>query len=411
MVYACSGTYINKQLAANPKSCIQSIKSTTSDPMSGTKLNLSASFGAWQMVAGGSGIDVHFQLPVTSGSFSQLGTATSFNLSGITINIEMQLTVVADGKGHALKFNTANHSPTQPAITIVSINAQHSSIADKFPEIQAQLEEAVLQGLTDNLSQLTFVFGVFTPPATGPYQHLLYSSKVAYAYENTQAGALGGIALLATSDRRARLARAFDVALLAKGDFGFLADSQNALYNCIGDKLWQVFGGGATMGSFSLSSPTSIYGGGFRMGVMDVYTSQIAPFIRPFKLVLTGVNACSVSITALVRSLMGPSRQAPTLFTENGTFAFDATTKSVVMKIDTKTTFTVQGPISPAYAEATHANLTYKMSKEMIRLVGAGNGQLINEEAVTPTKWAGQTRVTPTDGGYHTNFYLVGNLE
>ena len=143
VVHACSGNYINRQLAQNADKLIKSFVYEDS------AVKVTGQFGAWQIVPGGSGPLIQFLTPLTQGAvlFKTLGNVT-IPLDGIIPLVQMQLSLP---KGQdqtilrSLVFNCTtvgkkNGDTTPGAVTV--INPDTSGILARLPE--AKKQEAAL---------------------------------------------------------------------------------------------------------------------------------------------------------------------------------------------------------------------------------------------------------------------------
>lgn len=85
-------------------------------------------FGPWQLCRGGDGVLVHFAIPLTAGSMSYHGQ--TFDLAGSSVTIEVALRHIPpqpqapspQSSEHQLVVQTQSSSPTQPVVSVVSLN-------------------------------------------------------------------------------------------------------------------------------------------------------------------------------------------------------------------------------------------------------------------------------------------------
>src|SRR6187399_2121192 len=122
VVYACSGEYINRQLADNANKLIQSFS------YEDAAIRLSGQFGAWCIVPGGSGPLLQFETPITSGEVCFKQSNETVSLSGVIPLVQLQLSLPPAGTQQierTLVFNcttvgTDAGDATPGAVTVIN---------------------------------------------------------------------------------------------------------------------------------------------------------------------------------------------------------------------------------------------------------------------------------------------------
>ena len=94
VVFACSGSYINKQLAAKPQDYIQSFE------YEDTAIKVSGTFGAWELVPGGSGTLLQFNTPITKGYVTIKSNNETISLAGTIPLVQLQLALIKGPNKH-----------------------------------------------------------------------------------------------------------------------------------------------------------------------------------------------------------------------------------------------------------------------------------------------------------------------
>jgi hypothetical protein len=285
VVYACSGNYINRQLTENADKLIQSFLYEDS------AIRVTGTFGAWQIVPGGSGPLLQFITPITHGSALIKSTNQTFSLDNTIPLVQMQLTF-QKGNDQAviqsLIFNCATlgngKGDTSPgAVTVIDPDTSGNLAKQPNGAMAAALLVTGLGNVfLQNTDQLNFVFAEMLPVPVGQNADWLTPVSATYAYQQPDNNTLGGIAILGVLDGSSinSLPQSFDTSLLLNEDFGFVLSARAFMKNVILPSLPSAFQGNCNMSDFMLNADNSItLARGFnlnsvRVGLID-YTPNV----------------------------------------------------------------------------------------------------------------------------------------
>lgn len=139
-------------------------QNTVVDPDSGITCTTNGNFGPWQIRMGGDGQNLHMAIPITQGTMTNGVKSSSMDNSTAIIELKLgylpppQGTIppTSSGTNHALKVNTSQPDPDQPAVAIVALNFP----AGKDPGIITKSLMIACLGdwFNKNLSQFDHVF-------------------------------------------------------------------------------------------------------------------------------------------------------------------------------------------------------------------------------------------------------------
>lgn len=430
VVYACSGEYINRQLADNANKLIQSFSYEDS------AIKVSGQFGAWRIVPGGSGPLLQFETPITSGQVYFKQSNETVSIDGAVPLVQMQLQLPKGGDQQVLRtlmFSCTTvgkkAGDTTPGVVTV-IDPDTTRVLAKRPD-DSQPETAIAVALlaaglgavfVQNANQLNFVFASVLPVPTGQNADWLTPVSVAYAYRQPVDNSLGGIAILGMlSDAPIDdLPRTFDADLLLNRDFGFLLSAQSFMLNVILPSLPAAFQGNCHANDFNLNADGSItMGEGFslksvRVGLID-YTPNV-----------TAVNyhvddnsmRCYVATTTDITGLT--DAYVTNTVTSNNASEFDVTTRTLSFQNDPNMATTRDSHI-PWWEKALGA-LTLGIMNVVIEAISlaiegsVGNltssktAQSLGSFAPGLVSWSGQRSISVNAGGLADNVYMQGSL-
>lgn len=430
VVYACSGEYINRQLANNADKLIQSF--TYED----SAIKVSGQFGAWQVVPGGSGPLLQFETPITSGEvyFKQFNETISLN--GVIPLVQMQLQLSKGSSQQVVRtlvFNCTTvggkkGDTTPGAVTV--INPDTSGTLAKYLKTnpqEAALGAAMLTAglgavFVQNANQLNFVFADMLPVPTGQNADWLTPVNVAYAYQQPTDNSLGGIAILGMLSNGSidNLPSNFDTNLLLNKDFGFILSGQAFMQNVILPSLPAAFQGNCHVNDFSLNSDGSItMAEGFNLNSVKVGLIDYTPNVTAVNYHIDDSSmrcyvATSTDITGLTSAYVTNS------VTSNNMSAFDVSSHTLSFLADPNMATTQDSHI-PCWEEVVGA-LTLGIMNVVIEAVSLAIQDSVGDLASSKTaqslgnlapglvSWRGQQSITINAGGLADNVYMQGSL-
>jgi hypothetical protein len=430
VVYACSGEYLNRQLAENAGSLIQSFS------YEDAAIKLSGNFGTWKIVPGGSGALLQFLTPLTTGQvyFKELDETVS--LDGVVPLVQMQLQLP---KGtdqqvvRSLVFNCTavgkrTGDTTPGAVTVINpdtsgILAKHPKANDPGAKIAAAALAAGLGAVfVQNADQLTFVFADLLPVPTGQNADWLAPTVSAYAYQQPVDNSLGGIAVLgmlsATSINNMPLT--FDSALLLDRDFGFVLSGNAFMKNVILPSLPSAFQGNCHVNDFNLNADGSItLAEGFSLNSVKVGLINYTPSVTAVNYHIDDTTmrcyvATSTDITGLTDAYVTNS------VTSNNQSAFDLSSRTISFLPDPNKS-TTQDTHIPCWEKAL-GGLTLGIMNVVIEAVSLAIENSVGDLTSSKTaeslgnvapglvSWKGQQSITVNAGGLADNVYMQGSL-
>jgi Clostridium P-47 protein len=430
VVYACSGQYINRQLAQNASQLIQAFS------YEDAAIKLSGQFGPWRIVPGGSGPLVQLETPITSGEVYFKQFQESVSLNGVVPLVQMQLQLPKGPNQQVLRtlvFNCTTlgkraGDTTPGAVTV--INPDTSGILGSHPKAgqpEAALAAAALAAglgavFVQNAAQLSFVFASVLPVPVGQNADWLTPSAAAYAYQQPIDGSLGGIAILGVlgGGSSANLPRTFDTNLLANEDFGFLLSAQSFQKNVILPSLPGAFRGNCQVGDFALSPGGVITSSerfnldSVKVGLIDYTPNVSAVSYHIDDDSMRCYVATSTDITGLRDAYVTNS------VTSNNVASFDPSSRTLSFGADPHMAVTQDTHI-PCWEKALGA-LTFGIMNVVIEAVSlaietsVGNvtssktAQALGNLAPGLVSWSGQRSIAVNAGGLADNVYMQGKL-
>ncbi|SRR6266481_474928 len=430
VVYACSGEYINRQLANNAGQLIQSF--TYED----SAIKLSGQFGTWQIVPGGSGPLLQFETPITSGQvyFKQFDETVS--LDGVIPLVQMQLQLPKGGSQQVVRtliFNCATvgnkaGDTTPGAVTV--INPDTSGILAGHPKAKPPIlpiaAAALAAGLgsvfVQNADQLNFVFANMLPVPTGQNSDWLMPVNSAYAYQQPVDNSLGGIAILGMLSNSSinTLPLTFDTNLLLDKDFGFILSSQAFTQNVILPSLPASFQGNCNVNDFTMNPDGSItMAEGFNLNSVRVGLIDYTPNVTAVNYQIDDNSmrcyvATSTNITGLTDAYVTNS------VTSDNVSAFDVSTRTLSFQQDPNMSTTqdshipcwetVVGGLTLGIMNVVIEAISLAIENSVGGLTSSKTAQSLGSLAPGLVSWSGQQNITINAGGLNDNVYMQGSL-
>lgn len=430
VVYACSGEYINRQLANNADKLIQSF--TYED----SAIKVSGQFGAWQIVPGGSGPLLQFETPITSGEvyFKQFNETISLN--GVIPLVQMQLQLPKGGSQQVVRtlvFNCTTvgkkKGDTTPGAVAV-INPDTSGTLAKYLETnpqEAALGAAMLTaGLSavfvQNANQLNFVFADMLPVPTGQNADWLSPVNVAYAYQQPVDNSLGGIAILGMLNNSPidNLPRNFDTNLLLDKDFGFVLSGKAFMQNVILPSLPAAFQGNCHVNDFSLNPDGSItMSEGFNLNSVRVGLIDYTPNVTSVNYHIDDNSMrCYVETSTDITGLS--DAYVTNSVTSNNMSAFDVSSRTLSFLADPNMATTqdshipcwekVVGALTLGIMNVVIEAVSLAIQNSVGDLTSSKTAQSLGNLAPGLVSWSGQQSITINVGGLADNVYMQGSL-
>ena len=430
VVYACSGDYINRQLARNAGKLIQSF--TYED----AAIQLSGRFGAWKIVPGGSGPLLQFETPITTGQvhFKQFNETVSLN--GVVPLVQLQLQLPKGDNQQVVRtlvFNCVTvgkrtGDTTPGAVTVV--NPDVTGVLGKHPKIdqpEAAIAAAALTAglgavFVQNVAQLNFVFADMLPVPTGQNADWLAPANATYAYQQPVGGALGGIAVLGVLSNRSinNLPPRFDTNLLLDKDFGFMLSGPAFMQHVILPSLPMGFQGNCHTNDFTVNADGSITRAeGFNLNDVRVGLINYTPNVTAVNYHIDDTTMrCYVATSTDITGLK--DAYVTNTVTSNNPSAFNPATRTLSFRNDPHKSTTQDSHI-PCWEKGLGA-LTLGIMNVVIDavslaiqnsvgdLTSSKTAQSLGNLAPGLVRWSGQQSVTVDAGGLADNVYMQGSL-
>lgn len=430
IVYACSGDYINRQLAANAGKLIQSF--TYED----AAIKLSGLFGPWKIVPGGSGPLLQFETPITTGQvyFKQFEETVSLN--GVVPLVQMQLQLAKGSNQQIVKSLTFNCTSvgkksgdtTPGAVTVINPDttgtlAKHPKANQPNGAIAAAVLAAGLGAVfVQNASQLNFVFASVLPVPTGQNADWLTPIRATYAYQQPIDKALGGIAILGVLSSASinNLPRTFDTNLLLNKDFGFILSGQAFMQNVILPSLPGAFQGNCHVNDFRLNADGSItMAEGFNLNSVKVGLIDYTPNVTAVNYHIDDNSmrcyvATSTDITGLTDAYVTNS------VTSNNVSTFNVSTRTLSFLNDPNKSSTqdshipcwekVLGSLTLGIMNVVIEAVSLAIENSVGDLTSSKTAQSLGNLAPGLVSWSGQQSITVNAGGLVDNVYMQGSL-
>lgn len=430
VVYACSGDYINQQLANNAGKLIQSFEYEDS------AIKITGNFGTWKIVPGGSGSLLQFETPITTGEviFKQFNETISLN--GVVPLVQMQLQL-AKGKNQqvvrSLIFNCTTvgknkGDTTSGAVTVINpdTTGQLAKYLDSHPKEAAIGAALLTTGLgtvfVKNADQLNFVFADMLPVPTGQNADWLTPVNVAFAYQQPVDGSLGGIAILGMLENTSinNLPRNFDSNLLLNEDFGFVLSASAFMKNIILPSLPGAFQGNCHINDFSFNSDGSItMAEGFNLNSVKVGLIDYTPGVTSVNYHIEDSSMrCYVATHTDITGLSGA--YVTNTVTSNNASTYDVSTRTLSFKADPNMSTTknshipcwekVAGAFTLGIMNVVIEAVSLAIQNSVGDLTSSKTAQSLGNLAPGLVSWSGQQSITINAGGLADNVYMQGSL-
>jgi hypothetical protein len=279
-VSALSADAANRVLAENSHSLI------THFQVSGSTLSvgydLQGEFGAWQIVAGGSGNLLRLAVPIAAGSIRPAGGA-AIGLAGATVvvDVSLQLLPVPDSKTTDLVFDLRQAGqaggPAGPGIVSpIRLDAPAATLA-ALGDVGARLvQDGVAQALAANAGAVSFVFASLSLIPSGA-DGWLTPAACAFVYLET-AGGQGQLCVLGSTTGQGAAALPHNVdpeLFVGGGSLAFAISADLFLTRLISPALPALFGGAADPGCFGYDAAQHVITAAHSFGTRPVKEGAI----------------------------------------------------------------------------------------------------------------------------------------
>lgn len=283
-IFAASTAYANNAMAQHASQLLPSVDTQVSGAL-GT-FTISAQFGPWQIVPGGSGQLIHVLLPITSGTFTCPG-GDSYSLAGYQPIMQFSLQLVGTSGPSAsqqLLFDIQQAGQLgQPAAQGL---VTPFAFAQSVPITDLSLQRILLNGLASGIAQqanaIIFAFASVGPVPSGTNSWLA-PRNCAFAYYEVASGASGYLVIFSTRGAASSLPTTIDPSLFAGNvPAAFAIGLPLFLANVTLPSLVSVFPGSSagqfvvngTPAGLSLAKGSSLQLGGQQVGAIT-YDPQI----------------------------------------------------------------------------------------------------------------------------------------
>ena len=430
VVYACSGNYVNQQLASDRSCTIESFS------YKDKAMKMSGTFGPWELVPGGAGSILQFNCPIEKGSLSISGHSGKFSLDGVVPLVQMQLKFIPGSSptvSHQLVFNckvvgSGKGDTTAGAVSVINADTTGKLQKGMFgPVAAALLVKGLGQFLVKNAKEVSYVFASIIPTPTGKNSAWLAPESLTYCYQQPVDRKLGGLAILGLLDGNKNdgsLPLSYDPSLLENYDFGFALSSTAFLKNVLMPSLPEEFGGNCQLSDFKLDGPnTIVQSDSFDLKDVRVGLIDYKPSIQKvkFEIVDTELQCYLYSVTP-IKGL--PGRAALNSVSSTNQSTFDPTTRTLSFKKDHHMSVTRDSPKSivetvlgfmPIVGPITEVTVGLVIDavvlaienkiEDVIKCKTASSFGAIAPGLVT---WNGQSNFKIKAGGLQDNVYMQG---
>lgn len=430
LVYACSGAFINRQLALNADKLIRSF--TYED----AAIQLSGAFGPWKIVPGGSGALLQFETPITTGSVYFKGFNETVSLDGAIPLVQMQLKLPKGDDQTILRslvFNCAvvgkrTNDTTPGAVTVINPDisgklAEHPRAGQPEGSIAAALLAYGLGAtFVQYAEQLDFVFADMLPVPTGINADWLTPVQATYAYQQPVDGALGGIAILGLLSNTpiTDLPLNFDSTLLVDEDFGFILSALAFMRHVIMPSLPNAFHGNCHVNDFSLNAVGAVtLAEGFNLDSVKVGAIHYTPQVTAVSYSLDDSSMrCYVATTTDITGLK--DAYVTNTVTSNNTSTFDVATRTLSFQKDPNASSTrnthipcwekVLGSLTLGIMNVVIDAVSLAIQDSAEHATSSTTAKSLGDLAPGLVSWSGQKSITVNAGGLSDNLYLKGSL-
>ncbi|CAO5026294.1 TULIP family P47-like protein [Microcystis wesenbergii] len=419
VVFACSGEYINQQLAKNTDKYVESFS------YEDDAIKMEGVFGAWELSPGGSPNLLQFKTPITQGVVTVKSINKTCSLDGAIPLLQLQLSFIdgASTNEKNLTFNCSvvGQSPNDTTSGAVSvINSDTTGVlAHQDPDglAAALLIPGLAKCLIANKDKLSFVFAsvLLVPPQNSGWLTL---KQMVYAYQqhmNNTLGALTILGMLTDADISSQ-SHVFDTNLLrANDDFGFILSGTQFLTNLILPKLPDGYKG-SNSSQFKIDGNNIVNNGNVNLNEVKVGAIWYPPYINDLNIhidsdAIRTQAAGNCDITGLTDAYVSFS------VTSRNVAQFDASVPSISFLNDPQKDVTTSKHI-PWWEEVLGV-LTLGILNAVVEIVGdyiedgvssavSGTGISAQSMGAVLVTWPGQNAIKFDDGGLLDNFYMRG---
>ena len=424
VVYACSGAYINSELAESKDEYIKSFSYEDS------AIKVEGEFAAWKLVPGGSEGILQFETPITSGTVVVKEHDVNLSLDGVIPLIQMQLEFI-DSKSHKgskdLVFNCkvlgkGIHDDTPGAVSVINPDTSGILQKEKDGEIAAALlVTGLAKCLIANEKQLSFMFAQLLPVPTKQASWLTPVEQ-RYVYQQPTDGSLGGIAILGLLDEReiGHLPKNYDSHLLSHGDdFGFILSAEMFMKNIILPSLPNAYGGNATASCFRVDSNKIVTTRRFDLDRVKVGLIHYTPEVKSASFEITDTSMRCYTDTKTDITGLTDANVTNTV-TSNNQSRFDVKKRTLRFLKDPHESSTkdehipwwekILGGLTLGIMNAVIAAISLAIQDAVGSLVNSKTAETLGNVAPGLVSWHGQKNMTVTVGGLEDNVYMAGKL-
>jgi len=419
VVFACSGDYINRQLAKNADKYIETFY------YEDDAIEVSGTFGTWRLTPGGSPTLLQFETPIKKGSCTIKSTNKTYTLDNAVPQLQLQLSFIDgdDGRSKDLKFNcsivgTKPNDSTPGAVTVLNPDST-GALAKEDPDGLAAdlLKPALAKALIANKDKLSFVFAsVLTaaPQDSG----WLSIREVVYAYQQDVSDELGNFAVLGmlTETDVSSQSHVYDTSLLRPGDdFGFILSGLQFMKNIVLPKMPSAYKG-SNASEFRMSGSSIVNNGDVHLDQVKYGLIWYPPYINDLTV---SINGGSIRTVAAGRCDITGLADAYVTFsvTSSNASKFNPSGPSVSFEKDPDKDVTHSKHI-PWWEEFLGV-FTLGILNAVVAIVGTGiedsvasaaseTGISAGSMGAALVTWPGQGALKFDDGGLLDNFYMRG---
>lgn len=423
VVYACSGSYINQQLALNRGRYIQSFEYEDS------VMEVKGAFDAWKLVPGGSEGLLQFECPIESGHILIKDNELSIDLEGTIPLIQMQLKLIKGSSqkvSHCLVFNCTavgkqKDDTTLGAVTVIDPDVTGTLKKHQHGGLAAELLVTGLgQCMVQNASQLSYVFADVLPAPTGNDSAWLTPKELAYCYQQPDDGSLGGVAILGLLDAGEikNLPRNFDSDLLLKKDFGFALSAKQFMAHIILPTLPSSMGGNAQANDFSINAGGDItLNHSFDLDKVKVGLVHYTPKVKSLSFQIEDeFMRCYVATKTDITGLSGA--YVTNSVSSKNQSSFDVNTRTISFEKDPDMATTqdkhipwwesLVGVLTLDIMNVVIDAISLAIEDAVVDLDSSKTAESFGQVAPGLVSWTGQNSVSVTNGGVEDNVYFQG---
>lgn len=383
-------------------------------------MTVQGQFGAWSIVPGGSGVLLHLQTAITSGSISGGGAATA-DLAGLAVVMEINLLLLPSHLpgGLDLKFNFKTvgktGTPSAPGVVtpmLVLDPAKKLAFAQT-----AVFGASIAQSLCDQAAAVSFAFANINLVAPAGSPTWLTPVSCAYSYYQTDGGAGFLVVLSATDSRNTdNISRKIDPALATGSGNGFYAISEALFLQHVIQPILPTIYPGTDASYFHFDAANGVINATRAIGLPGTQSGAITyyPEITSLQIGVKGSNV-TVAVSGDCDLKMGMSMTFSV--SSSSASSVNASTGELSLAKDPHPSEShdshipwydyLMGPLPdiimaivvPAVADGIASGLSSQISGMQFASAGAQN-----------VHWAGMKKFTINGGELNSGFRLWGTL-